>query len=64
MKKLKTFISSLVISCLALSFMIVVIWHLNDNMADKIASTFLTLSTSIIGSFVGYQAGKETNKNE
>ena len=57
--KLKNVLSFMISLALTLAFLIVVWKFADTDMAKTIVSAFLTVATSVIGFFIGYQ----TNKN-
>ena len=55
---LKSIISFVITLTLAFAFCFVVIKMLDLEMAKAIVTTFLTIATSVIGFFIGYQTNK------
>lgn len=55
---LKSIITIIIAFFLSLSFGFVVLTTLDVEMAKSIVSTFLTIATSVIGFFIGYQTNK------
>ena len=60
LKSVITFIITIVFS---VAFSYVVISFANEDMAKTIVSSFLTVATSVIGFYIGYQTNKN-NKGE
>lgn len=61
MKKnnLKSIITLIVVVVLSLAFCWVVIRFLDEALANQIVSTFLTIATSVVGFYIGYQTNKK-----
>lgn len=57
---LKSIITLIITVILSLAFGYVVIRFVDDEIAKSIVTTFLTIATSVIGFYIGYQ----TNKRE
>lgn len=55
---LKSIISLIITIALTFSFGFVVVKMIDEEMAKSIVMTFLTISTSVIGFFIGYQTNK------
>ena len=66
MKKttLKSVMTLLITITLSLSFGYVVYKFCNEDMASQIASAFLTIATSVIGFYIGYQSNKNSKDKE
>ena len=58
--KLKSIITFIIVVVFSLSFGFVVLKFANEDIAKQIVSAFLTVATSVVGFYIGYQ----TNKNE
>lgn len=61
---LKSIITIIIAFFLALSFGFVVWTMLDVEMAKSIVSTFLTIATSVIGFFIGYQTNKPSQTKD
>lgn len=62
---LKSIITGIIAFFLSLAFGYVVMTMLDEEMAKAIITTFLTIATSVIGFFIGYQTNKPSqNKND
>ncbi len=61
---LKSVVTFIVIGALTLSFLFVVIMYCDERIANHIVSTFLTIATSIIGFYIGYQNNKNTSNKD
>ena len=57
---LKSILSLIITVALAFAFCFVVITLLDEEMAKSIVTTFLTIATSVLGFFIGYQTNKPT----
>ena len=57
--KLKSVITLLIVIALTLSFCYVVVMFLDEDGAKSIVSTFLTIATSVVGFYIGYQTNKK-----
>ena len=55
---LKSIISLIVTVALSFAFCFIVIKMLDEEMAKSIITAFLTIATSVIGFFIGYQTNK------
>lgn len=58
--KLKSIITFIIVVVFSLSFSFVVLKFANEDIAKQIVSAFLTVATSVVGFYIGYQ----TNKGE
>lgn len=58
---LKSIISILIVTGLLFGFVWTVIFFLDIEMGKSIVATFLTISTSVVGFFIGYQTNKKGN---
>lgn len=56
---LKSIITLIITVMLSLAFGYVVIRFVNDEIAKSIVTTFLTIATSVIGFYIGYQTNKK-----
>ena len=56
---LKSIITSVISLGITFAFVFIVITTLTDDMAQAIVSTFLTVATSVIGFYIGYQTNKK-----
>ena len=56
---LKSIISILIVVGLLFGFVWTVIFFLDIEMGKSIVATFLTISTSVVGFFIGYQTNKK-----
>jgi putative Mn2+ efflux pump MntP len=68
---LKSIITLIITIALTASFCFVVVKYLDTEMAKTIVATFLTIATSVVGFYIGYQSTKtnttdvsETNNSE
>lgn len=61
---LKSILSLIITIALTFSFSYVVVKMLDEEMAKSIVMTFLTIATSVIGFFIGYQTNKPTQIKE
>lgn len=61
---LKSIITVIIAFFLALSFGYVVWTMLDIEMAKSIVATFLTIATSVIGFFIGYQTNKTSQSKD
>ena len=66
MKKnvLKSVMTLIITITLALAFGFVVWRFCNEDMAGQIVSAFLTIATSVIGFYIGYQSNKVNNNQD
>ena len=55
---LKSLITLIIVVVLSFSFTFVVIRSLDEDMAKSIVMAFLTIATSTVGFFIGYQTNK------
>ena len=55
---LKSIMSLIITIVLSFAFAFVVIKMLDEEMAKMIVTAFLTIATSVIGFFIGYQTNK------
>jgi len=60
---LKSIITVIITIVMSLAFVFAVYTMLDAEMAKTIVSTFLTIATSVVGFFIGYQTNK-TNDDE
>lgn len=61
---LKSWLSLIITLVFALAFGYVVLMFADKEIAKSIVSAFLTVATSVIGFFIGYQNGKKEDKGE
>ena len=61
---LKSLISLIITIIFSLAFGYVVVIFADKEIAKNIVSAFLTVATSVIGFFIGYQNGKKEDKKE
>lgn len=61
---LKSIMSLIITIVLSFSFAFVVIKMLDEEMAKMIVTAFLTIATSVIGFFIGYQTNKPSQIKE
>lgn len=61
-KEIKSIITLIIVIVLSLSFGYVVVRFINESMANQIVSTFLTIATSVVGFYIGYQNSKKEEK--
>ena len=59
---LKSLLSLLITIAFTASFCFVVVQFADVEMAKSIVTAFLTVATSVIGYFIGYQANKRDDK--
>lgn len=57
---LKSLITLIIVTVLAFAFAYVVIRDLDGEMSKAIVMAFLTIATSTVGFFIGYQTNKPT----
>jgi len=57
--KLKNIITLIITIVFAFSFCWTVVYFLDDDMAKTIVSAFITVATSVIGFYIGYQTNKK-----
>lgn len=57
--KLKSVITLLIVLALTFAFGYVVVMFLDEDGAKNIVSTFLTIATSVVGFYIGYQTNKK-----
>ena len=57
---LKSLITLIIVTVLSFAFAYVVIKDLDDEMSKSIVVAFLTIATSTVGFFIGYQTNKPT----
>lgn len=55
---LKSILTLIITVALTFAFCYTVIKFLDDDMAKTIVSAFITVATSVIGYYIGYQANK------
>ena len=61
---LKSIMSLIITIVLSFAFAFVVIKMLDEEMAKMIVTAFLTIATSVIGFFIGYQTNKPSQIKE
>lgn len=61
---LKSVMSLIITIVLSFAFAFVVIKMLDEEMAKMIVTAFLTIATSVIGFFIGYQTNKPSQNKE
>jgi hypothetical protein len=62
---LKSIITLIITIVLSSAFCYVVVQFADENIANMIVTQFLTIATSVIGFFIGYQTNKiENNKDK
>ncbi len=61
---LKSIMSLIITIVLSFAFAFVVIKMLDEEMAKMIVTAFLTIATSVIGFFIGYQTNKPSQSKE
>ena len=59
---LKSLLSLVITIAFAFAFCFVVVSFADGEMAKSIVTAFLTVATSVIGYFIGYQANKKDDK--
>lgn len=59
MNKLKSIITCIIVMVLSFAFCYVVIKFMDKEMAKTITATFLTIATSVVGFYIGYQTNKK-----
>lgn len=59
---LKSILSLVITVTFAIAFLFVVYKFANEEITKSIVTAFLTVATSVIGYFIGYQANKNNNK--
>lgn len=57
---LKSIITLIIVTVLSITFTYVVLTSLDDDIAKSIVVAFLTIATSTVGFFIGYQTNKPT----
>lgn len=57
---LKSIMSLIITIALSFAFGFIVIKMLDEEMAKMIVTVFLTIATSVIGFYIGYQTNKPT----
>lgn len=57
---LKSIITLMIVAVMSFAFTYVVVTRLTDNMANAIAMAFVTMATSTVGFYIGYQTNKPT----
>jgi len=55
---LKSIITGIITAALSFAFCYIVVRMLDEEMAKSVVTTFLTIATSVIGFFIGYQTNK------
>ena len=63
-KEVKSAITIIMVTILSLSFIAVVILFCNENIANQIVSTFLTIVVSVVGFYIGYQNTKKNDNDK
>lgn len=58
---LKSILSLVITMAFSFAFCYTVVRFLDTEMAKSIVTSFLTVATSVIGYFIGYQANKNDN---
>lgn len=61
---LKSIITGMIALFLSLAFGFVVVTMIDGEMAKSIITTFLTIATSVIGFFIGYQTNKPSQSKD
>lgn len=61
---LKSIMSLIITIVLSFAFAFVVIKMLDEEMSKMIVTAFLTIATSVIGFFIGYQTNKPSQIKE
>lgn len=61
---LKSLITLIIVAVLSLAFAFVVIKNLDVEMSKSIVVAFLTIATSTVGFFIGYQTNKPTQTKD
>lgn len=61
---LKSIMSLIITIVLSFAFAFVVIKMLDEEMSKMIVTAFLTIATSVIGFFIGYQTNKPSQTKE
>lgn len=59
---LKSVITLIIVVAFSLAFGFVVLNFADENIAKDIVTAFLTVATSVIGFFIGYQTNKKDTK--
>ena len=59
---LKSLLSLVITVAFTIAFCFVVYKYADSEMAKSIVTAFLTVATSVIGYFIGYQANKKDDK--
>lgn len=60
--KLKNLLTFIITLALTIAFLYVVVKFLDLEMAKTIVATFLTIATSVVGFYIGYQTNKGGDK--
>jgi len=60
--KLKSILTLIITLAFSFAFCYTVVRFLDSDMAKTIVSAFITVATSVIGYFIGYQANKKDDK--
>ena len=61
---LKSIMSLIITIVLSFAFAFVVVKMLDEEMAKMIVTAFLTIATSVIGFYIGYQTNKPSQAKE
>lgn len=61
---LKSIITLIIVTVLSISFVYVVIKNLDIEMSKSIVVAFLTIATSTVGFFIGYQTNKPSQAKQ
>lgn len=61
---LKSIITLIIVSVLSIAFVYVVIRKLDIEMSKSIVIAFLTIATSTVGFYIGYQTNKPSQAKE
>lgn len=61
---LKSIMSLIITIVLSFAFAFVVVKMLDEEMAKMIVTAFLTIATSVIGFYIGYQTNKPSQTKE
>lgn len=57
---LKSVITLIIVTVLSIAFTYVVLTSLDDDMSKSIVVAFLTIATSTVGFYIGYQTNKSS----
>ena len=61
---LKSIITLLIVIVLSIAFTYVVLTKLDDDIAKSIVVSFLTIATSTVGFYIGYQTNKPSQSKK